>query len=54
MNAELKGASRADLVAQLKEDGVDEQTISNAIINVLPFLPGQETPGVPSIEAPQK
>ena len=54
VEAGLKGVSRADLVARLKEDGVEDSTISNAIVNVLPFLPGQETPGGASLEAPKK
>jgi len=50
--AELEGAPMDELVAALKEEGVDETTISHAMTSVLPFLPGQETPGVPSMEAP--
>ncbi len=54
VDAAFAGMSRADLVEQLKADGVPEKTISHAIVNVLPFLPGQEKPGVPSMEAPKK
>ena len=42
VDAAFAGMSRADLVEQLKADSVPEKTISHAIVNVLPFLPGQE------------
>ena len=50
VDPELKGASIDTLIDQLKADGVSEATISLARTTVLPFLPGQEAPGVPSTE----
>ena len=46
-----KGESQAALIESLKADGVSEATISMALTAVLPYLPGQEAPGVPSIVA---
>jgi len=54
VDPDLKGESRAVLVAQLKEDGVPDDTIQNAVINILPFLPGQESKWGESLEAPKK
>jgi len=52
VSAELGGLSRDELVARLEEEGVDSKVITHAITSVLPYLPGQEAPGVPSQEAP--
>merc|ERR1719191_1900017 len=51
-DAALKDAPREKLIEILKADeAVTDAAISMAITAVLPFLPGQETPGVPSIVA---
>ena len=54
VDPDLKGESRAVLVAQLKQDGVPDETIQNAVVNVLPFLPGQESKWGDSLERPKK
>jgi len=54
VDPDLKGESRAVLVAQLKQDGVPDETIQNAVVNVLPFLPGQESKWGESLERPKK
>ena len=54
VDPDLKGESRAVLVAQLKEDGVPDDTIQNAFINILPFLPGQDSKWGESLERPKK
>jgi|TARA_B110000196_G_C20885867_1_gene538912 hypothetical protein len=54
VDPDLKGESRAVLVAQLKEDGVPDDTIQNAVINILPFLPGQDSKWGESLERPKK
>ena len=54
VDPDLKGESRAVLVAQLKADGVPDETIQNAVVNVLPFLPGQESKWGESLERPKK
>lgn len=52
VGAEYEGKTQDELVAMLKDEGADDATISHAIVNVLPFLPGQEAPGIDSIERP--
>ena len=52
-DAELKGASTDELIAKLKEEGVSDLAITMATVNILPYLPGQEAPGVPSTEVPK-
>ena len=54
VDPDLKGESRAVLVAQLKADGVPDETIQSAVVNVLPFLPGQESKWGESLERPKK
>lgn len=51
--AEYAGKSTDELVALLEEEGVPRSTIDHALVSVLPFLPGQETPGIDSLEAPK-
>ena len=51
VDAAYAGMTRDELVELLKEEGADEKTISHALTSVLPYLPGQEAPGVPSMEA---
>jgi hypothetical protein len=48
----LEGASIDKLVADLKAEGVSEAAISTATVSILPYLTGQEAPGVPSTEKP--
>ena len=50
VDAAYAGMTRDELVELLKEEGADEKTISHALTSVLPYLPGQEAPGVPSME----
>ena len=38
----------------LKADGVPDETIQSAVVNVLPFLPGQESKWGESLERPKK
>ena len=44
----LKDASIDELVAALKAEGVSDSLISLALVNILPYMPGQEAPGVAS------
>merc|ERR1719311_1575290 len=54
-DASLKGASRDKVIEALKADmGVTDAMIGMAVTSVLPYLPGQEAPGVPSTERPQE
>merc|ERR1719171_3402222 len=52
-DASLKGASRDKVIEALKADGITDAMIGMAVVSVLPYLPGQEAPGVPSTERPE-
>lgn len=52
VDGELTGASTATMITDLKAEGVTEEVISMATVAILPYLPGQEAPGVPSTEVP--
>ena len=47
------GKTTDELVALLEEEGVPRATIDHALVSVLPFMPGQEKPGIDSLEVPK-
>jgi hypothetical protein len=54
LDVSLKGASRDEVVEELKATGVTDAMISMATVCVLPYLPGQDAPGVPPTEGEQR
>ena len=46
----LKGKALDELCSSLEAEGVSGNVISTARVSVLPYLPGQQAPGVPAQE----